>query len=491
VIREIAEPLTGARLQKVQQPAQDRVVLRARRPGQNLDLLIVAHPRFARLHFVRDVPPSPPSPSAFCMTLRKHLTGAIVRSIEQPPGDRLVRFRLSRRDEGGTPREFALVAELFGRSANVVLLDATGTVRAVLFPRPGGRRPLLVGEPYPDPPASRGEPAPDAGGPGARSDEGPYPVSVALERAFTIREREEHRARERDAARRDLERRRKRLASRRRKVEQERAGLGDPDEHRRHGDLLKANLGPLGGPKLRGPSVARVLDYHRDPPAELEIPLDPKRSLLENMEARFHKARRAERSAARIREHLAWIDGELARLDRIEERLDAAEAGNEIAAVRRALAEAGGVTRAARAAARGEEAPSGPRRFVSTDGLEILVGRNARENDSLTFRIARGNDWWFHVQDYPGSHVVVRTPKGSSLPPETLLDAAHLAAFHSEARRHATATVQYTQRKHVRKPRGAPPGSVMLARRKTVFLRPDAKRLDRLLGREPPFRGLG
>jgi predicted ribosome quality control (RQC) complex YloA/Tae2 family protein len=109
------------------------------------------------------------------------------------------------------------------------------------------------------------------------------------------------------------------------------------------------------------------------------------------------------------------------------------------------------------------------RRFVSPDGMEILVGRTARDNDALTFRIASQRDFWLHVAGCPGSHVIVRNPEGlASLPRETLRFAATLAARHSKAREGGQVSVHVAQVKDVSKPRGAPAGQVSLKRYRSV-----------------------
>ena len=109
------------------------------------------------------------------------------------------------------------------------------------------------------------------------------------------------------------------------------------------------------------------------------------------------------------------------------------------------------------------------RRFTSPDGMEVLVGRTARDNDALTFQFASQRDFWLHVAGCPGSHVIVRNPEWlSSLPRETLRFAAVLAARHSKARSAGQVSVHVAQVKDVTKPKGAPPGQVSLKRYRSV-----------------------
>ena len=134
-----------------------------------------------------------------------------------------------------------------------------------------------------------------------------------------------------------------------------------------------------------------------------------------------------------------------------------------------------------------KQIPDGVRLFESYDGMVIYVGKNARDNDNLSIRFARGNDWWFHVAGVQGSHVLVRTEKKADqqvLKQETILDAATLAVYFSKARKATRADVHYTQAKNIRKSKKAPAGQVIVNNGKTLNVRIEEKRLDRLLKRE-------
>jgi len=114
----------------------------------------------------------------------------------------------------------------------------------------------------------------------------------------------------------------------------------------------------------------------------------------------------------------------------------------------------------------------GARRFLSSDGLEILVGKKALDNDFLTFRVAKSLDMWMHAADYPGSHVVVRSAGRKELPEKTLIEAAQLAAFYSDAREKPKAAVNYTLKKFVNKPKRSAPGLVSLSSFRTLLVEP-------------------
>ncbi|PYV44138.1 MAG: hypothetical protein DMG06_07740 [Acidobacteria bacterium] len=111
--------------------------------------------------------------------------------------------------------------------------------------------------------------------------------------------------------------------------------------------------------------------------------------------------------------------------------------------------------------------------FISSEGLSILVGKSSKDNDILTLKIANSEDFWFHVAGYGGSHVVLRNPEKLAMPPrQSLLEAAQLAAYFSQARNAPKVEVHYTQRKFVSKPKGAKPGLVRLKEYKSVSVRP-------------------
>ncbi len=116
---------------------------------------------------------------------------------------------------------------------------------------------------------------------------------------------------------------------------------------------------------------------------------------------------------------------------------------------------------------------------MSTDGFLLLVGKNNRQNDYLTMKMARENDIWLHAKDIPGAHVIIRT-EGKEPPPSTLAEAAGLAAFFSKARKSRNVPVDYTLKKHVHKPNGARPGMVIYARQKTIMAAPDEELAERL-----------
>lgn len=122
---------------------------------------------------------------------------------------------------------------------------------------------------------------------------------------------------------------------------------------------------------------------------------------------------------------------------------------------------------------------SAPDRYVSSDGYEILVGKNNRQNDELTLKTAEKTDIWFHTKDIPGSHVIIRA-NGETPPEQTYIEAAFLAAKNSKAAASRAVAVDYTPVKYVKKPSGAKPGMVIYTTNKTIFADPQNDELSKL-----------
>jgi len=242
---------------------------------------------------------------------------------------------------------------------------------------------------------------------------------------------------------------------------------GDPAIWKRYGDLLLANAGSA----VRQGGKIIVTDYFEDAAPEIEIEGDATKTIAEIAEGyfrRYVKARNAINSAStRLKSINEKLDQARADLATVEAAIDACDTDYLLAAVEHAPK-----PRDVRPKKRIEVDFKGARRFVSSDGYEILVGKKAADNDFLTFRIARSQDLWLHAADYPGSHVVVRNKYRKEIPHRTLTEAAQVAAFYSDARGLGKAAVLFTQKKFVNKPKRAAPGMVGLSSFKTIMVEP-------------------
>jgi len=242
----------------------------------------------------------------------------------------------------------------------------------------------------------------------------------------------------------------------------------DPDAVRAVGDLILARYAEIE----RGEERVRLLDFEGEP---VEVELDPTLAPDENAAAYYDRAARAERARDRLPGMLDEARAEAGRLERLLDRVKAGEAEPE--EVRDEIPEptgAGGAT------SRRDEASLPYRRYRSSGGLEIRVGRGPSRNDDLTFHHSRPDDVWLHARQAPGAHVILRWAKEENPPRRDLAEAATLAAVHSKAHTSGSVPVSWTRRKYVRKPRKAPPGAVVPDRDQTVFVEPDPELEERL-----------
>jgi|WetSurMetagenome_2_1015567.scaffolds.fasta_scaffold05376_6 predicted ribosome quality control (RQC) complex YloA/Tae2 family protein len=289
-----------------------------------------------------------------------------------------------------------------------------------------------------------------------------------------------------------------RLRSRQAKLLEESREFGRAQLQQRMGEILVAHQAEVS----RGATQVTLPDPVQGADATLAIPLDPSVSPAANAERLFKAARRGRRGVTRVTTRLAETEAELARVQAWSAR--AANPAEALEALQRELEQVprllGPRDRDALTAFAPQAAPTGrpgprperpgkdgrpagpvPRRFVSSDGLPILVGRDNEGNDYLTVHLARSEDLWLHVQGFSGSHVVVRPrTRTSGFPRRTLVEAAQLAAYYSQARDHGKVTVDYTVRKYVRKPRKAKPGLVTITQEKSIVVSPDKSLIAKL-----------
>lgn len=239
------------------------------------------------------------------------------------------------------------------------------------------------------------------------------------------------------------------------------------EQLRIYGELLKANMYRL----QKGAGFIEVENYYDENLAKVRIPLNPALSPTANAAKYFKdykKSYNAEQTLTRLtnadREELSYFDSVLESISRCESLSDLAE-------IREELADAGYIKRANLAKRKKDHLDSKFREFYSKEGYKILVGKNNRQNDYLTTKLASKNDLWFHVKNMPGSHVVVFC-SGGPVSDETLLKAASLAAFYSKASCSSQVPVDYTYIKYVKKPGDAKPGMVIYQNNKTLFVTP-------------------
>lgn len=513
----------AASLSEIRRAVEGGTVRSVYRPRDGLFLLhvysgrphrILISPRDASIHLTGLGMENPPSPSPFVMLLRKHLRGGRIRAIRQVGWDRIVVFEIERRTEGGIS-SYELIAELVGLRGNLLLVRdgmVIGASRRDPRNRPGeGYRPLpsqtkldprrvtpedLAGIPdedrvrylvrtidgvgketveevlaiaewggegsleerissalgfilaYIDQPDPHIDPE--------RGKAAFYPLPPPARPAVTFGD-----ALDRLRAGRPIGGDRstrqgvlRELGRRERTVERLREWLADAekaDRLRRRADLLMLHHSDIP----RGVDSVELTDPVSGETVRIE--LDPSLSAIENAQRLYTRAKRLKRGRPRVAERLSRIESEI---EKIKETLLRLEQGERI--------EVAPPSR--------RQKPEEKRPVYSTviGGYTVLVGRNAVENDRIV-REASPDDVWLHARGHPGSHVIVRRGGRSEIPIDVLRQAAKLAARRSKAHSEKRVSVSMTKVKHLRKPKGAPPGLVIVESEDTLVVELDGE----------------
>jgi predicted ribosome quality control (RQC) complex YloA/Tae2 family protein len=245
------------------------------------------------------------------------------------------------------------------------------------------------------------------------------------------------------------------------------------DELRLKGELLQAQQHVVPA------KVSKIaLPNYYEPGSEVEIVLNPSLTASENAQSYFRRYQKAKKTEKQAQLQLEAALKEQAYLESVQEVVERAETLNDLAEVQEEL-QAQGLITINPQRQKNVVAPATCLSIRSQDGMEILVGKNNRQNDAITMGIAKPDDLWLHVKDIPGAHVVIRT-EGKSIADDTLNLALLVAAYYSRARQSSKAPVDYCQRRYVRKPRGAKPGFVIYDHQKTAYVTPDHEEIKRL-----------
>ena len=565
VVGELAPQLTGSRIEKIQQPARDQIILLLRGSRR---LFLNAGANQPRIHLTEQLRDNPSQPPMFCMLLRKHLSGGIIESVRQEPLERVVTLTVLASDEMGERSRFTLVWEGMPRRANLILCDRDGRIidclrrvdleaeqdRQVLpglfyrLPtRQDKRSPLsvteeefaaLLGRAAPDAPldgwlldtftamsplvareltvrACGSTDAPVSQGNalwdvfsrwqmdvngntftptlikrnGSLADFTYGPVtqygtyaetevydsfSHLLDDFYEKREQAERvKQKGRDllkTATTARDRVRRKLAAQ----EKELAACLDRDHLRICGELITANLYRME----RGQRRLTAQNYYDENCADVDILLDVRLSPQENAARYFKQYAKAKTAEKYLTAQLQRGREELQYLESVLQELAQAESEQDFNDIRTELTD-GGYLRGRGKKQPGFQRASKPREFRSSAGLRILVGRNNRQNDRLTTKDADKRDIWLHTQKIHGSHVILCT--GGAEPDEqSLMEAASLAAYFSQAQGSTKVPVDYTPVKFVKKPAGAKPGMVVYTTYQTMLADPDEELVKRL-----------
>lgn len=404
--------------------------------------------------------------SSFAQAMRTTLAGANLVSLTKDEDERIVRLSLMATDELGDSRQREVVAQLTGRSANLLLLDDEGKItHALRAPKGDGQQ---VYDLYLSPRRQTKAVVEEM-----RISRGNFPtVSEAMDEHYrglaAAQAFESRAARLVSKSRKDIAKQRKLKAN----LEKDLKVHGSPEEHKRLGDLMLANI---SNAERVGDKV-RLKDYYAEDAPIIEMDLDANTSLSEAASDAFARYSKSKRAIGELGSRLVQIEQQLTELEKKQTRLlEAIEARDE------ETLEEFEAHKEKKSVAQ-KKTPGGlpgMRRYLSSDGYEVILGRTARDNDKLTFREARPNDLWLHAGDYPGSHVIVRNSSRKEIPHRTIVEAAQLAAKFSQASKDAKVNIHYTQRKFLSKPKGAAPGLVRLSKFRSITVEP-AENIERM-----------
>ncbi len=477
VVGELSALLPGSIVERIYEGTDRALYLSLRK--QRLDLVLLMSPdrSLPRMHLVSNRPPSAGKMSAFAQYLKSRISASRIERISLLGVDRLVEIMFS-----GMDADYCLVFELFGSRANMLLLDSSSKIISVYYSSGisgSSKRILAPGFLYEPPEKTTGaEPDPD------KTETSRTIRCFALAPAgqgtdiSANRRAEQHYNRLLDEQKFSAMRRRviahaKRLiAKAERKIRAISSDLEQShkaEEYRRMGEMLLAHI------KDVAPGAERF-EFIDESGRNIVAPLDPSLSPASNAGLYFKKYKKAK----------AGRDVIIARLDiaRQEEEglrslLREIEKARDANALER-IVDRSVLTRAVcpdsgKEQTRQEKKDRLPGvKRINFKGWEMLVGKSAAGNDHICTKIAMPDDIWLHAEGMPGSHVLIKNIKRVDVPEEVILKAASIAAYYSKGRNSTKVPVTYTKAVHVKKPKGARPGSVTLTERRTIMVQPES-----------------
>ena len=535
MVEELRRELVNGRIQKINQPFEQELVLQIRSNRQSHRLLLSAHPVFGRIQLTQTTFENPAQPSTFIMVLRKYLQGALIESIEQVENDRIVEITVSNKNEIGDHIQATLIIEIMGKHSNILLVDKSShkileVIKHVGFSQ-NSYRTLLPGSTYIAPP----------------STESLNPFTIKDEKLFEILQTQETTAKNlqnlfqglgRDTAN-ELESIlvSDKLSTFRNffnqetkpcltetsfspvpfanqvgepfanlsdlldtyykdKAERDRVKQQASELIRRVENELQKNRHKLkkqekellatdNAEEFRQKGELLTTFLHQVPNDQdqvildnyytnqpITIALDKALTPNQNAQRYFKRYQKLKEAVKYLTDLIEETKATILYLESVETVLN--QAGlEEIAEIREELIQTGFIRRRQREKIQKRKKPE---QYLASDGKTIIyVGRNNLQNEELTFKMARKEELWFHAKDIPGSHVVI----SGNLDPsdEVKTDAAELAAYFSQGRLSNLVQVDMIEVKKLNKPTGGKPGFVTYTGQKTLRVTPDPEKI--------------
>ncbi|NLB89994.1 MAG: fibronectin/fibrinogen-binding protein [Clostridiales bacterium] len=554
--REAEKKLIGGRVDKITQPQKDTLILHVRSLGENLKLLLCASPNNPRIQLTAQTLTNPAEAPMFCMLMRKHLQGGIIKELNQIQGDRFIHLVILQRDELGELREKFLYVELMGRHSNIIATYHDGKIIDSI--RHIGEemsrvREVLPGLMYQYPPmqdkldpshllqAQVEKKLSEKSGEGSKAlaetigglsqltaqeiyfrltgsptgmleeeniqgisrkmidvwedlkekkgaelvfgEDGrvkdivafPYKLYQGMETkqfsslweamdAYYATKDTAQQLGQKSGALLKLIKNHIHRCERKLLLQQQIVDESEKMEsYRIKGDLINANAYHI----QKGDQSVIVDNFYDPEGGQLTIALDEQLTSGQNAQQYFKKYQKAKTAREMAGEQIEKTRQELFFLDSMYEDAQKSVSQADLMEVREELYKAGYVKNAQRRKMGKHQGKSKPYRYESQEGITILVGKNAVQNERITSQAAK-EEWWLHAKDIPGSHVVIK--KEGELPETTLLQGAQLAAFYSKGKDGSQVPVDYTMKKYIKKPGGAPTGFVTYTQQKTIYV---------------------
>jgi predicted ribosome quality control (RQC) complex YloA/Tae2 family protein len=241
------------------------------------------------------------------------------------------------------------------------------------------------------------------------------------------------------------------------------------DKYQLYGELLTANIYAI----QKGMTEIEVVNYYDENGSTVTIPLDPQKTPAENAQRYFSKYQKARNAIKVVTEQIERAENEVAYFDRLLQQIETASP-KDIEEIREELVEEGYLRPKQTKTVKKQKHQPVLEVYEASDGTEILVGKNNKQNDYLTNKVAKKDEIWLHTKDIPGSHVVIRSTEPSE---ETIIEAAMIAAYFSKGRESSSVPVDFTKVRYVKKPSGAKPGFVIYDHQQTVYVTPSKEKV--------------
>ena len=244
------------------------------------------------------------------------------------------------------------------------------------------------------------------------------------------------------------------------------------EKYKIYGELLTA----FGYGVEPGSKSVIVNNYYTN--EDVEIPLDPQLSAIENAKKYYDKYNKLKRTYEALSTLTIQVKEEIDHLESVSNALDIALKEEDLIQIKEELMETGYIKR--KGSSKKQRFTSKPFHYISSDGYHMYVGKNNLQNEELTFKFATGNDWWFHAKGVPGSHVIVKS-EGEEMPDRTFEEAGKLAAYYSKLRGQEKVEIDYIQKKQVKKPSGGKPGFVVYYTNYSLMIDSDISGIEEVM----------